>query len=407
MRVRSNITCRMRCLVRLDSSRTDETGNDWRRPCGAAQRILRCDADGRATLRDMSGQIMQSWESPLDAIAWLDTQRRTGYRWIGYLSYELGTYLEPAASCHEPGLPLLIFSEHELIESDAEALRDSRPLTSRFVRSNFTRPQYICVIQKAIDYIAAGDIFQVNLAQQLLLHTNSSARDIYLRVQQLYPAWYAALLDYGDFALVSNSPELYLRIWNDDEYRRIETRPIKGTRPRREGMREQLASSIKDQAELNMIVDLERNDLGRVCRIGSVKVCGGRQIEEHPTVYHGSATITGELLPGVGLLEILKATFPGGSITGAPKIRAMQIIRELEPEPRGPYCGAIGYLDADGTMQFNIAIRTLVIRGDDVRVPVGGGIVADSRPADEYEETIVKARAALMALGVSEDELPR
>lgn len=170
-------------------------------------------------------------------------------------------------------------------------------------------------------------------------------------------------------------------------------------------MSEELKTSVKDQAELNMIVDLERNDLGRICRIGSVRVRGTREIEEHPTVYHGSATILGELPDEIGLIDILKATFPGGSITGAPKIRAMQIIRELEPHARGPYCGAIGYLDADGSMQFNIAIRTLLIRGTEVRVPVGGGIVADSQPAAEYDETIVKAMAALAALGVGDDEL--
>lgn len=207
------------------------------------------------------------------------------------------------------------------------------------------------------------------------------------------------MLDYGDFALVSNSPELFIRVWHDNGVRRIETRPIKGTRPRHPGMREQLEASSKDQAELNMIVDLERNDLGRICRIGSVEVLGGRQIEEHPTVYHGAATVAGTLRDDVGLVEMLHAIFPGGSITGAPKIRAMQIINELEPEARGPYCGAIGYLDADGSMQFNIAIRTLLIRGNEIRVPVGGGIVADSQPAAEYEETLVKAHAALAALG--------
>ena len=170
-------------------------------------------------------------------------------------------------------------------------------------------------------------------------------------------------------------------------------------------MENALRDSIKDQAELNMIVDLERNDLGRVCEIGSVRVTRPREIETHPTLYHGAATVEGTLRPDVGFVDLLRATFPGGSITGAPKIRAMEIIEELEPTRRGPYCGAIGYLEPDGTMEFNIAIRTMVIKDGIAHVPVGGGIVADSHPGDEYEETLVKARAMLAALGVNVDDL--
>jgi anthranilate/para-aminobenzoate synthase component I len=184
--------------------------------------------------------------------------------------------------------------------------------------------------------------------------------------------------------------------------RRVVTRPIKGTRPRGVGMREELLRSEKDQAELNMIVDLERNDLGRVCEVGSVRVTQTRAIEEHPTVYHGVATVEGRLREDVGLVELLRATFPGGSVTGAPKIRAMEIIEELEPVRRGPYCGAIGWIGAGGAMEFNVAIRTMVVKGGTVYMPVGGGIVADSVPEREYEETIVKARAMFDAVGVKE-----
>jgi anthranilate/para-aminobenzoate synthase component I len=166
-------------------------------------------------------------------------------------------------------------------------------------------------------------------------------------------------------------------------------------------MEAELLRSAKDQAELNMIIDLERNDLGRVCEIGSVKVTQPRTIEAHPTVYHGVATVEGRLRPDVGFLDLLRAAFPGGSITGAPKIRAMEIIEELEPTRRGPYCGAIGYLSADGHVEFNVAIRTMILKDGLVHVPVGGGIVADSEPADEYEETLVKARAMFAALGIS------
>jgi para-aminobenzoate synthetase component 1 len=166
-----------------------------------------------------------------------------------------------------------------------------------------------------------------------------------------------------------------------------------------------LRESVKDQAELNMIVDLERNDLGRVCEIGSVKVSEARVIEAHPTVYHGAATVEGLLRREVGLVELLRATFPGGSVTGAPKIRAMEIIEELEPTRRGPYCGAIGYLSADGSMEFNVAIRTMIVKDGLVHIPVGGGIVADSAPAEEYEETLTKARAMLGALGLGVEDL--
>jgi para-aminobenzoate synthetase component I len=226
--------------------------------------------------------------------------------------------------------------------------------------------------------------------------------EIYGRLQAEAPAVYGALLDYGDFALVSNSPELFLNVMPlADGKNKVVTRPIKGTRRRAVGAEEELRNSLKDQAELNMIVDVERNDLGRICEIGSVKVTEPRAIETHPTVVHGVATIEGVLREDVGFVELLRATFPTGSVTGAPKIRAMEIIDELEPTRRGAYCGAIGYLDADGTIEFSVAIRTMTIKNGIAYVPVGGGIVADSDPEGEYEETLVKARAMLAALGVS------
>ena len=152
-----------------------------------------------------------------------------------------------------------------------------------------------------------------------------------------------------------------------------------------------------------MIVDLQRNDLGRICEIGSIKVTQPRVIEAHPTVYHGVATIEGILRPEVAFVDILRALFPCGSVTGCPKIRAMEIIDELEPTQRGPYCGAIGYLDADGSMEFSVAIRTMIVKAGEVHVPVGGGVVADSVPAEEYAETLVKAKAMLAALGASSE----
>jgi para-aminobenzoate synthetase component 1 len=181
--------------------------------------------------------------------------------------------------------------------------------------------------------------------------------------------------------------------------RRIITRPIKGTRPRSPGMEDALRASEKDAAELHMIVDLERNDLGRVCQIGSVNVSQPRTIEAHGAVFHGVATVEGRLRDDVNFVDLLRAVFPGGSITGAPKIRAMQIIDEIEQSPRGPYCGAIGYLSTSGHIEFNVAIRTIIARENQIRIAVGGGIVADSSPSEEYEETLVKARSMLAAVG--------
>ena len=261
-------------------------------------------------------------------------------------------------------------------------------------------------VERTREYIAAGDVFQVNLSQRFTVGQTASAGEIYERLRGASPASYGALLDFGDFALICNSPELFFRVTLlPDGTRKIVTRPIKGTRPRLAGMEMELLHSEKDAAELNMIIDLERNDLGRICEVGSVKVTQGRTIEAHPTVYHGVATIEGILRPEVGFVEILRAMFPGGSITGAPKIRAMEIIDELEPVRRGPYCGAIGYVAADGSMEFNVAIRTMIVKGGLVHIPVGGGIVADSDPQAEYEETLVKASALFAALGISARDL--
>ena len=183
------------------------------------------------------------------------------------------------------------------------------------------------------------------------------------------------------------SPELLLDV--DGATRRVVTRPIKGTRPRRVDRRE-LIESEKDAAELHMIVDLMRNDLGRVCRYGSIRVPRARTIETHGRVHHGVGEVVGTLREGVGLGELLRATFPAGSVTGAPKIRAMQIIEELEPVTRGPYCGAMGFISGDGSVRLNVAIRTAVVTGAVIDYAVGGGIVADSDPAAEYQESLDK-----------------
>ena len=396
--------------IRLDSSLPDGVSR-WALPLEPTELMLECPAAGPALLSDSAGNVLQKFAGPLDALRWLDEDLRSPgpvFRWVGYLSYDLGRLFEklPATAVDELGLPLLRLTRHVVGRGAAAAAASPTASPSRLanhLRSNFTRQDYMEAVGRAIEYIAAGDIFQVNLSQRLEAELHVSAAQLYARLQASYPAWYAAFFDYGDHALVCNSPELFIRVEpGEDGRRRIVTRPIKGTRPRDAGMEEQLRNSIKDQAELNMIVDLERNDLGRICAIGSVRVTQTRMIEAHPTVYHGAATVEGTLRQDVHLVDLLHAVFPGGSITGAPKIRAMEIIEELERTQRGPYCGAIGYFESTGRIELNIAIRTMIVQNGRVHVSVGGGIVADSDPAQEYEETIVKAKAALCILGLDQ-----
>ena len=395
--------------VRLDSSQTGPAA--WTLDGSAPTLLLRCDSRDRAVCLLEQDRVVERWSDPLAALAWLEGHARSagpGVRWVGYLSYELGRLFEnlPSTARDDLRLPLFEFALVTETGSRAEPVGPiddppSQPIEPP--RSTFTREQYLAAVAAAIDYIRAGDIFQVNLSQRFTCEQRESPETIYRRLRQATPARYGALLEFPDHGLICNSPELFFRVTADPSTggRRIITRPIKGTRPRRPGMERELHDSAKDQAELNMIVDLERNDLGRVCRIGSVRVPEPRVIETHPTVYHGAATVEGILRDDVSFPDLLRAVFPGGSVTGAPKIRAMQIIEELEPVQRGPYCGAIGYLAGDGTIEFNIAIRTMIVKDGRVHVPVGGGIVADSDPAAEYEETLVKAQALFAALGLS------
>ena len=276
------------------------------------------------------------------------------------------------------------------------------------LRSNFTREQYCEMVRRAREYIFAGDIFQVNLSQRFTatFESQPSPWTLYRELRRVNPAPFAAFLGLGGFSVASLSPERFLRLVDG----RVETRPIKGTRPRGRNpeeekmLRRELENSEKDRAELLMIVDLERNDIGRVCRYGSVRVPELFTIETYPTVFHLVATVVGELDEGKGFVELLRACFPGGSITGAPKVRAMEIIEELEPVKRGIYTGSIGYIDLSGNCDLNIVIRTLLIKGNRGYLHVGGGIVADSDPEAEYEETIAKGRAFLRMFGGIRDE---
>jgi para-aminobenzoate synthetase component 1 len=264
----------------------------------------------------------------------------------------------------------------------------------------WAKPDYLAAVQRIKDYIAAGDIYQANLTQRFDAVPGLGAPELYLRLRGLSPAPFACYYDGGAWQAVGCSPERFLSLRGG----RLETRPIKGTRPRGatpeedRRLRAELLASAKDRAELLMIVDLERNDLGRICEYGSVRVDEDCRLEEHPTVFHLVGTVSGRPRAGVDVFDCLRAALPGGSITGAPKVRAMQIIRELEPVRRGFYTGAFGYLGGDGGGDFNIAIRTILCTGGRASYHVGGGIVWDSDPEAEYDEALAKGRALHAAL---------
>ena len=269
------------------------------------------------------------------------------------------------------------------------------------LRSTFTHRGYLDAVARVREYIIAGDIFQANLSQRFQSALTEPPFALYRRLRKRNPAPFAAYLAFDDLAVLSASPERFLRL---DQKRLVETRPIKGTRPRGLGpmhdaaLGRALAESAKDRAENVMIVDLLRNDLSRVCRPGTVRVPELFALEHHPTVHHLVSTVLGELAPGADAVDLIRAAFPGGSITGAPKVRAMEIIAELEPTQRGVYCGSIGYLSATGAMDTSIVIRTYLALGGEVYFQAGGGIVADSDVELEYRETLDKARALIETL---------
>jgi len=271
------------------------------------------------------------------------------------------------------------------------------------LRSTFTHRGYVSAVARVREYILAGDIFQANLSQRFQATLEEPPLAFYHRLRRVNPAAFGAYLDFGDLRVLSVSPERFLRLSG----RRVETRPIKGTRPRGMGpmhdalLGRVLAESDKDRAENVMIVDLLRNDLSRVCRPGTVRVPELFALEQHPTVHHLVSTVVGELEDGMDAVDLLQAAFPGGSITGAPKLRAMEIIAELEPTRRGVYCGSLGYLGTTGEMDTSIAIRTAVVRDGEVYFQAGGGIVADSDPEAEYRETLDKVQGIIRALGAS------
>ncbi len=361
---------------------------------------------------------------------------------VGYLGYDLCHFIErlPCKAVDDLGLPDMYLGFYDTIVSYDNVLKkchvigvdfglddtlqdrmedvigvlsrksgtppESRnhkpnPATSDPVlKFNFTKELYINAIRRIKEYITAGDVYQVNFSQRIETHIDIPPYELYKKLRAVNPAPFAGYLAFDDNAIISSSPERFLNVHAGH----VQTRPIKGTRPRGRDaetdgfMKQALLSSPKDDAELAMITDLERNDLGRVCDYGSVKVVERKVLEAYPTVYHLVSTIEGDMYERYDLIDLLKATFPGGSITGAPKIRAMQIIDELEPTQRSVYTGAMGYIGFNGDADLNIAIRTFIMKGKAVYFQVGSGIVADSDAEEEYEETLHKARALIDSL---------
>ncbi len=295
-----------------------------------------------------------------------------------------------------------INSGHKIFSLEKSNINNkgSKDIKSSKLVSNFKKSGYINVVSKAKRYIHNGDIYQVNISQRFNIALNIEPVDFYSILRDKNSAPFSIFINNPGFSISSSSPERFLYI--KDRY--IETRPIKGTRPRGRDKTEDkkyakdLKASLKDRAELNMIVDLERNDLGKICYYGTVKVAEHAVIEKYARVMHSVTTVIGKLKDNVSFAEIIKATFPGGSITGAPKIRAMEIIDELEPNARSVYTGSIGYIGINRVADLNIAIRTIINIGNNYYYNVGGGIVEDSNPEEEFKETLDKGHALKEAI---------
>ena len=342
------------------------------------------------------------------ALAELGRARAEG-RWLaGYCSYELGYLLEPKLAPLLPPdrrTPLICFGVFEAPETaaaeDLLAAAEGECAAIRLTRPQplWTEAQYLAAFARVKAYIAAGDIYQANLTFPLSARAEGSPLGLYAALRRRQPVRHGALACLGEGpTILSRSPELFFRV---DAAGHAETRPMKGTTPRGESETEDrrladfLRSDPKNRAENLMIVDLLRNDLGRVAKIGSVEVPELFTVEHYTTVHQMTSLVRAELRDAIGLPELLQALFPCGSVTGAPKVRAMEIIRELEPAPREAYCGAVGWAAPDGSASFNVAIRTLSLFDDgSVTLNVGGGVVHDSTGPAEYEEALWKARFA-------------
>ncbi len=358
---------------------------------------------------------------------------------VGYLSYDLCHHIEnlPRTAIDDVGVPDMYFglydgvicidhrgekdkvtvaslgiidNEEKVVESliermkkaEAEGIKIELPETTKKkeFKSNFTREEFVDSVKRVQDYIESGDIYQANLTQRYNCDLEETPYELYGKLREINPAPFAVFMDFGEGQIVSSSPERFIKVRN----KVIEARPIKGTMPRGKTPeedkknRETLINSEKDKSELLIIVDLERNDLGKVSKTGSVEVTELFHLEEYPTVYHLVSTVVGEVRDEYGAIDCITATFPGGSITGAPKIRSMEVIDELEPTQRNIYTGSIGYIGFNGDLDFNIVIRTVVCKDNKAYFQVGGGMTWDSNPEAEYQETLDKAKALMDAL---------
>jgi len=334
------------------------------------------------------------------AFAAIEDAKHKGHWIAGYMSYDLGVFLDPALAPLQRDhydLPLLEFGVFET------PLRASGVNSVGNVQTCLTPlwdlDHYKSAFSKAKSYIKAGDCYQVNLTFPIGIESDATPRQLYQALKARQPVYYGALVETDHHTFLSRSPELFFKT---DAHGQITVRPMKGTAPRGQDpmqnsvAKEWLAGSEKNQAENLMIVDLLRNDVSRVSEIGSVKVPSLFEIETYETLFQMTSTVTAQLLPDVNFESLCKALFPCGSITGAPKIRAMQIIDELEQAPRGAYCGAIGWIAPDGASEFNVAIRTLAFKAGSTtgQLNVGGGLVYDSDAEDEYNEALLKAEFA-------------
>lgn len=322
-------------------------------------------------------------------------------KWLaGYISYEFG-YLTTAKLKNllpkDRAVPLIHFGVFDGPEPLPD-MPDSETAVMSVPSPHWSQDCYAKAFETVHDYICAGDIYQANLTFPLSAQAKGNAETLYEALRQRQPVPHGALVDFGDVALLCRSPELFFSVSAQGA---LATRPMKGTAPRGgsvaedDALRAALQTSIKDRAENLMIVDLLRNDMSRVSEVGSVKVPELFVVERFATLHQMTSTITSQLCAGTSLCDLFMALFPCGSITGAPKVRAMQIIHEIEDGPRDAYCGAIGWIAPDNSMEFNVAIRTLMYSADgSVRMNVGGGVVYDSTASDEYDEALLKARFA-------------
>ncbi|HEX2830663.1 MAG TPA: aminodeoxychorismate synthase component I [Burkholderiales bacterium] len=401
----------IRLLTRGNLTEIDADGIELSRedPFALLRRHLACDRDASGFLPFAGGAIGYFGYDLARRIERLPSTAADGeripdmavgiYDWCVVVDHlERRTWL--AAQGRDPETDLKWSSLVALFTSPPPERRRTPFRVTSPVQSNMSREAYGRAFDRIKRYIEEGDCYQVNLAQRFSAQAGGDAWLAYQALRVLNPAPFSAYLSTPYVQVLSASPERFLEV----DAGRVETKPIKGTRPRAGHARldaelvRSLSESVKDRAENLMIVDLLRNDLAKSCRIGSVKVPKLFDVESYATVHHLVSTVTAELRPGRDAIDLLRGAFPGGSITGAPKLRAMQIIEELEPQRRGVYCGAIGYIGFDGDMDLNIAIRTLVYSRSQVRFWAGGGIVADSKVDEEYQETFDKAAAMLKLL---------